>query len=168
MSRIMRSVVEFLDSAGWKYWQPSRSQVHQVLLFAEAEHNHWVCVIEAREAAQQVQVRALFPARVPRERVCAALEYIAAANPRLVMGSLTLDVDVGSLTYTIGVGFERIVLTPGLIRPLVEHTILTADRHLPGLMRVVCGAVRHCEAHEHMECYTIEEMIDLADDWLQR
>ncbi len=85
------------------------------------------------------------PVFVPLERRAAAMEFLTRANFGLRMGHFEFDLEDGEVRYKTSIDVEGDRLTPALVRRLVRPNLVTMDRYLPGLLRVVYGATTPAE-----------------------
>ncbi len=91
--------------------------------------------------SEQLVVHAVAPLTVPPDRRAAAAEYVLRATWGLYVGSLDLDLDTGQVYARCGLDFEGEPLSPRMIRNALTIAVRIMETYLPGLTRVVNGAV---------------------------
>ena len=78
-------------------------------------------------------------------------EFITRANYGLVLGAFEMDFSDGEIRYRSGVGVEGEELTHAYIRPIVYANVLTMDKYLSGIMKVIYGDTTPESAVEQVE-----------------
>jgi hypothetical protein len=108
-----------------------------LMLNFDGQTARWRCRIYIDEARSQVAFYSLFPDRVPAERRGAIVDLITQANVRLVIGNFEFDADGGEIRYKTSIDVEGDRLTHALLTHVVHANVLTMDRYLPSLVRVI-------------------------------
>ncbi len=134
---IIDAVVEFFGDDGWTVDRLD-GQVAVRVMF-RGEHGEWPCYAQAREADRQLVVYSACPVAVPPDRRLAVAEMITRCNFGLLIGNFELDMNDGELRFKTGLDVEQTELTGHLIRPLVYANVLSMDRFLPAILRVIYG-----------------------------
>lgn len=101
------------------------------------EHGEWPCYAQAREADRQLLLYSTCPVAVPPDRRVAVADMITRCNFGLLIGNFELDMNDGELRFKTSLDVERTELTSDLIRPLVYANVLSMDRFLPAILRVI-------------------------------
>ena len=84
-----------------------------------------------------LSVNARLPVRVPLEQRLLAAEYVARANNGLLVGHFSLDMSDGEICYKGATPYNGGELTPAMVEPLIHYCLGTADKYLPGLMKLI-------------------------------
>ena len=101
------------------------------------EHEEWPFYARGREADRQLLIYSSCPVSVPPDRRLAVADMITCCNFGLLIGNFELDMNDGELRFKTGLDVEQTELTESLIRPLVYANVLSTDRFLPAILRVI-------------------------------
>ena len=137
MGRLLDAVVEYLDEEEFDYDVESDERVD---LSFTSSNGVLVTWFSLDEEDQVVLFVSRCPVFVPEERRQAAMEFLTRANFGLRLGHFEFDLDDGEVRYKTSIDVEGDRLTPVLVKRLVRPNLVTMDRYLPGLLRVVFGA----------------------------
>jgi hypothetical protein len=64
-------------------------------------------------------------------------EFFARANYGMVVGNFELDMTDGELRYKVAVDVESLELTNTFFKNMAYTAVVTMDRYLPGIMKVL-------------------------------
>ncbi len=137
MGRLLDAVVEYLDEEEFDYDVESDERVDLSFTSSNGVLVTWFSI---DEEDQVVLFVSRCPVFVPQERREAAMEFLTRANFGLRLGHFEFDLDDGEVRYKTSIDVEGDRLTPVLVKRLVRPNLVTMDRYLPGLLRVVFGA----------------------------
>ena len=137
MGRLLDTVVEYLDDEGFEYDVESEERVDLSFTTSNGVLVTWFSL---DDEDQVVLFVTRCPVFVPQERREAAMEFLTRANFGLRLGHFEFDLDDGEVRYKTSIDVEGDRLTPVLVKRLVRPNLMTMDRYLPGLLRVVFGA----------------------------
>jgi len=137
MGRLLDTVVEYLDDEGFEYDVESEERVDLSFTTSNGVLVTWFSL---DDEDQVVLFVTRCPVFVPQERRGAAMEFLTRANFGLRLGHFEFDLDDGEVRYKTSIDVEGDRLTPVLVKRLVRPNLMTMDRYLPGLLRVVFGA----------------------------
>lgn len=91
------------------------------------------------EDQQLVTVLSIIRVDVPAERLLDVYELAARLNGQLSVGSFEVDPDTGLLSFKVGIDVEGDALSVALVRQMVGHAIVAAQRARPLLEGVLAG-----------------------------
>jgi hypothetical protein len=127
-------VSDFFVAKGWSALTLADGSL---ALTFDGQHGRWACRMFVDEPLGQVSFYSILPEPVPADRRAAVLEFSARANVELVLGNFELDLDRGELRFKTSIDVEGDRLTPALLTHVVHANVLSMDRYLPGLARVL-------------------------------
>jgi hypothetical protein len=144
MSELLDTVVEFLHSDGWPV--AVRTDIGEVVATKyEGRSGIWIC--EGRiDAYERFVFYSVSPVAVPEPRRSAVAEYAARVNFGLVVGSLELDLEDGTVRMKTSIDVEGDRLSPALVRNLIYANVRTLDVYAPGLLLVIQADASPAEA----------------------
>ena len=142
MGRLLGVVVAYLDDEGLEYEVESDERVELTFTTNNGLLATWFSIDEEDEIVLYVTRCPVF---VPEERRAAAMEFLTRANFGLRMGHFEFDLEDGEVRYKTSIDVEGDRLTPALVKRLVRPNLVTMDRYLPGLLRVVYGTTTPAE-----------------------
>lgn len=149
MGRILEVVGKFLAADDWPYSLVEGSPVYKTAF--EGKHGHFACYAQERAEQEQFIYYSVFPVRVPADQLVEAAEFITRANYGLVIGNFEMDFTDGEVRYKTSVDVEGVDLVEPLVRHLIYANVLTMDKYLPGLLRVLYGELSPVEALVEVE-----------------
>jgi hypothetical protein len=130
-------VTGFLDGKGWVHVALDDGSI---ILTVDGQHARLRLRIFVDEQREQVTCYVMFPAVVPAASHPAVLDLGNRANQQLVLGNFELDTGRGELRFRTGIDVRGDRLTDALLTHVVHAGILTMDRYLPELVRVIRDA----------------------------
>jgi len=137
MARLQDAVIAHLDEESYTYDVESDGRIELIFTTSSGTLTTWFRVDEDDEI---VVYLSRCPVFVPEERRTAAMEYLTRANYGLRIGNFELDLDDGEVRYKSSLDVEGDELTPALVKRIMRPNLITMDRYLPGLMRVIYGS----------------------------
>ncbi|HEX9018452.1 MAG TPA: YbjN domain-containing protein, partial [Anaerolineaceae bacterium] len=135
MGRILEIVESFLTADDWPYTLINDNLVCKTGF--EGKNGQFTCFAQERPEQEQLVFYSIFPVRVTIEHIAAAAEFITRANYGMIIGNFELDYQDGEIRYKTSVDVEDVALAESLVQNLVYANVLTMDKYLPGLMRVL-------------------------------
>jgi tellurite resistance protein len=147
--RIYAGMVDFFRADDWPFQDLEDEPVLQMAY--QGENGRWNCVAKARESAQQLVFYSVCPIQVPVEKRQAIAEFITRANYGLIVGNFELDFADGEVRYKTSLDIEETELTFVLIKQIVYANVLTMDKYLPGILKVIYGEVNPAAAIAQVE-----------------
>ena len=109
------------------------------------------CYAIIRVDLEQLIFYTIAPIKVPEEVRPALAEFITRANYGMRIGNFELDYSDGEVRYKTSLDVENAELTEALVKNLVYAAVLTMDRYITGMMRVVYGGATPVEAIHEIE-----------------
>ena len=106
----------------------------------------WDLRIYVLEDTRRVLALSVLPLNVPEERRGAMCETLNRANFGLVVGNFELDMDSGEVRCRTAVDLEGAVLSPSLLRHVLQANVEITDTYHPAIMRVAFGEQAPAEA----------------------
>jgi hypothetical protein len=120
-----------------KNWTTVELGDGSIVFTFDGQHGRWRCRLFADEELGQVAFYSILPELVPVNRRAAVVELVTRANVELVLGNFELDLDGGELRFKTSIDVQGDRLTPALLTHVVYANVLSMDRYLPGLARVL-------------------------------
>ena len=68
----------------------------------------------------------------------------------MAVGNVEMDFSDGEVRYKTSVDLEDVEIAGRLVRNMIYTNVLTLDRYIPGLMRMLTGGVSPVEAIQEM------------------
>lgn len=140
---------EFFREDGWKVRQLEDQSAYSTGYSGKNGDYHCYAII--RVDLEEFLFYAVSPVRVPEQVRAAVSEFITRANFGMRIGNFEMDYSDGEVRYKSSLNFEGEPLTHRAIHNVIYPAIHTADRYLPGLLRVSFGAATPLEAIEEIE-----------------
>ena len=78
-------------------------------------------------------------------------EFFTRGNYGMVIGNFELDMNDGEMRYKVSVDAEGIELSPTFLKNLSYTAVVTMDRYLPGIMKVLYSDIDPAEAVREIE-----------------
>jgi hypothetical protein len=149
MTPMFDTVLDFLTADGWPFTaSPDRPVVRTGY---KGDHGNWTCYGHVDETNGYFIFYSVCPVNVPPENRLTMAEFLARANYGLPVGNFELDFSDGEIRYKTSLDAEDERLSEVLVRNLIYANVFTADRYLPGIMRVIYNAATPQEAIIHVE-----------------
>ena len=149
MGRIFDVVETFLKEDGWPFTQLEGQSIAKTSF--QGKKGEFNCFVQAREEAEHVVIYAVLPVVVAEERREEVSRFITRANYGMMVGNFELDFSDGEVRYKTSADLEDVDEFRILLRNLVYANVLTMDKYLPGLMRVIFGGAEALEAVQEIE-----------------
>jgi hypothetical protein len=140
---------EFLEQDGW--YPQAVGGKHMYRMFFSGKNGDLRCFAQIMVNLEQFMFYTVATVRVPEDDRPAVSEFITRANYGMRIGNFEMDYSDGEVRYKTSLDFEGELLTPNLIRHAIYPSVLTMDRYLPGLLKVVYGGRTPFEAIEEIE-----------------
>jgi hypothetical protein len=109
------------------------------------------CFARVRPDLEQVMFYVMSPVKAPESAFANTIEFITRANYGLRIGNFEFDYSDGEIRYKSSLDFEKVELTPQMIKNMIYPAVSTMDRYLPGLMSVMFGGKSAEEAIAEIE-----------------
>ncbi len=139
MENILDTAITFFKEDNWPFQQLEGQPILQIGF--QGENGQWTCFAMAREEQAQFAFYSVCTARAPEARRPALAEFLTRANYGLIIGNFELDWTDGEIRYKTSMDVEGDRLTPALVKQMAYANVVTMDRYLPGIMRIIYGDV---------------------------
>jgi len=117
----------------------------------EGDSAEFTCFAQEHEQQQQFVFYSVVPVETPESMRAVVAEFITRANYGLVIGNFEMDFSDGEVRFKTSLDAEDIEFNAAMVKNLVYANVVTTDRYLPGLMRVLYGGVDPEEAIREIE-----------------
>lgn len=149
MGRLLDTAWRFFEEDDWSF-EPLEN-VSALSCGFEGESGEFTCYAQEREEKEQFVFYTVVPFQIPEAMRAAVAEYLTRANYGLAIGNFEMDYADGEVSFKTSMDAEGIEFTEAMVKNLVYANVLTADRYLPGLMRVVYGKIEPADAIREIE-----------------
>lgn len=134
---IREAVMAYFASEDWPYELLAGMSV--LRLEFKGGYGQWYCFAQMREAEGQFVFYSACPMVAPAGRRPAIAELLTRINFGLIMGNFEMDFNDGEIRFKTSIDVEGTVLSPELIRPIVNANVTMMDRYLPSIVKVLEG-----------------------------
>jgi hypothetical protein len=149
MGRILDLAVNFLMEDEWPCMQTGDAESFKTGFFGE--HAEFSCLVQERVEEEQFLFYSILPIKIPAEKRMEAAEFITRANSGMAVGNFEMDFADGEIRYKTSVDLEDVDIADRLVRNLIYANVLTLDRYIPGIMRMVYGGISPIDAIREVE-----------------
>lgn len=149
MGRILDAVSCFLAEDGWPNSLIEERSVYQTDF--EGKNGQFTCYAQERAEQEQLVFYSIFPVHAPENKRTEVAEFITRANYGMIIGNFEEDFTDGEIRYKTSIDVEGVETLEPLITHMIYANVLTMDRYLPGLMRVIYAGVAPVDAVEEIE-----------------
>ncbi len=147
--RAFATLGEFLEGDGWHPQRLEDRHIYRMLF--SGKNGDYRCYAQIKVDLEQLMFYVVASVNAPEMVRPAIAEFITRANYGMRIGNFELDYGDGEVRYKSALDFEGEVLTDKLIRNAIYPAVMTMDRYLPGLMRVMFGGLTPFEAIQEIE-----------------
>jgi hypothetical protein len=149
MGRLLDVAWRFLEEDDWSF-EPLENGSALRCGF-EGDSGSFTCFAQEHEAKEQFVFYSVAPFQTPEAMRSAVAEYLTRANYGLTIGNFEMDYADGEVSFKTSMDAEGVEFTEAMVKNLVYANVLTTDRYLPGLMRVIYGGIEPEEAIREIE-----------------
>jgi hypothetical protein len=149
MGRIYSSVEAFLTADNWPFSKLENQTIAKTSF--KGKNGEFNCFIQAREEQNHLVMYSVLPVLALPARLDEVVVFITRANYGLIIGNFELDYEDGEVRFKTSVDLEDVAESAIQIRNIIYANVLTLDKYLPGLMRVIYGGVSAVEAIRMIE-----------------
>lgn len=149
MSKILEAVTAFFHEDEWPF-----SPIDELTALRtgfKGANGEWTCYARARDEQEQFIFYSICPVKAPEQDRQRMAEFLTRANYGLLIGNFEMDFSDGEIRYKSSIDVEDDRLSPALVKNIVYANVLTMDRYLPGIMKVLYADVTPAEAIELIE-----------------
>jgi len=150
---VIDQVKRFFEIDEWEYAETEEG----LRIKFGGRNGVWDCLSIVREQEGQFLFLSSAPVTISPEQYSPVAEYLMRANFGLFIGNFELDFEAGTVQFrtSIDVEGDEAVLSPLIIKHLVYQNVITMDKYLPGLSRVLDASASPAAA-----VYLIESSTD--------
>lgn len=149
MGTILDSFKRFFEDDDWPYTEMADRAVLKSGF--NGDHGQFTLIVQERAEQEQMVVYSMLPVKTPEALRATVAEFITRANYGMIIGNFELDYNDGEVRYKTSLDVENAQELYPLIKNLVYSNVMTMDRYMPGLMRVIYGGVSAQEAVQEIE-----------------
>lgn len=135
MGAIMDALIKFFTEDEWPFEQIEGKPFLRTGF--RGRNGSWNCFAQAREDQYRFIFYSIYPGNVPEHKRPAMAEFLTRANYGLIIGNFEMDYSDGEIRYKTSIDVEGDELTSALIKQLVYANVMTMDRYLPGIRKVI-------------------------------
>lgn len=149
MGAILDAITRFFQEDNWPFTPLEGKTILRTGF--QGGNGQWTCYAQAREEQEQFVFYSVCPVNAPEDRRPAIAEFITRSNYGMIIGNFELDFNDGEMRYKTSIDVEDDELRQPLIRHLVYANVLTMNRYLPGIMKVLYAGAAPAEAVAEIE-----------------
>jgi hypothetical protein len=149
MMQLIDTVARFLKEEDWRF--AMRPDASVLELRFQGDNGQWTCFAKTREEQGQLAFYSICPLNAPEDKRLAMAELLTRANFGLHMGNFELDFEDGEIRFKTSIDVEDDRLSVPLVRSLVYANILTMDKYLPGILKLINRNISPAEAVAEVE-----------------
>lgn len=149
MGAILDAATKFFTEDEWPFSQLEGKPILRTAF--SGKNGNFTCFAQAREDQYRFLFYSVCAVNTPEPRRAAMAEFITRANYGLIIGNFELDLSDGEVRFKTSIDVEGDELTPALIKQMVYANVLTFDKYLPGVMKVMYTDVSALDAVNEIE-----------------
>lgn len=149
MSQIIEACVAFFEADEWPFERIE--ELPMVRSRYAGRNGNYDCWFQARPAEQQMMFYGRAPINAGPDKRGALSEFFTRANYGMVIGNFELDMNDGEMRYKVSVDVEGIELTNTFLKNISYTAVVTLDRYLPGIMKVLYSDIAPADAVAEIE-----------------
>lgn len=135
MSTILKAVVKFFQEDQWPFDQIEGRPILRTRF--RGKNGEWMCFAQAREEQFRFIFYSVCPVNAPENKRPEMAEFLTRANYGLIIGNFEMDYSDGEIRYKTSIDVEGDELTSALIKQMMYANVMTMDKYLPGIMKVL-------------------------------
>jgi hypothetical protein len=137
MERIYSEIEAFLTEDGWPFSKLEDQTIAKTSF--QGKNGEFNCFIQSREEQDHMVMYSVLPVFAPASKQAEVATFITRANYGMIIGNFEMDYEDGEVRYKTSVDLEDITELRLLLRNMIYANVLTMDKYLPGMMRVIYG-----------------------------
>ena len=149
MERIYSEISAFLTADDWPFSKLDDQTIAKTSF--QGKNGEFNCFIQSREEQDHMVMYSVLPVFAPPAKKDEVAAFITRANFGMIIGNFELDYEDGEVRYKTSVDLEDVSELRILLRNMIYSNVLTMDKYLPGLMRVIFGGLSAVEAIMEIE-----------------
>jgi hypothetical protein len=138
------AVVEFFKSQSWEYKEDDARPV--VYTGVNGENGQWRCVASAGRDNEHLVFVSILPVQAPLKKRSACAELLTRINYDLLHGCFEMDFEDGEIRFRTSIGALDAPIAPKQVEHLISTNLLTMDRYIGTIMRVLFTSEQPHEA----------------------
>ena len=149
MGRIYAEIEAYLKVDEWPYSTLENQTIAKTSF--QGKNGEFNCFIQAREEQEHMVMYSVLPVFAPPGRRDEVAQFITRANYGMMIGNYELDYEDGEVRYKTSLDLEDVPEIGLLLRNMIYANVLTMDKYMPGLMRVIYGGISGAEGVREIE-----------------
>ena len=134
---LLQACIRFFETDEWPHEQVK--ELPMVRSRYSGRNGHFDCWFQVRPDEKQMMFYSRSPINAtPDSRQALAL-FFTRANYGMVLGNFELDLDDGEMRYKVSIDAEEVELTHTFLKNFSYTAVVTMDRYLPGILKVMAG-----------------------------
>ena len=134
---LLEACVSFFETDAWPFERVK--ELPMVRSRYNGRNGQYACWFQVRPGEKQLMFYSRSPIIAPEDRRQAMALFFTLANYSMVIGNFELDLSDGEMRYKVSIDAEEIELTHTFLKNFSYTAVLTMDRYLPGIMKVLAG-----------------------------
>ena len=134
---ILEACIAFFEADEWPYERVE--ELPMVRSRYSGRNGHYDCWFQVRPDEKQLMFYTRAPVNAAENSRMSVAEFFTRANYGMVVGNFELDMSDGEMRYKVSVDAEGIELTPAFLKNFSYTSVVTMDRYLQGIMKVLAG-----------------------------
>jgi len=149
MSTLIDACAAFFEADQWPYERVT--ELPMVRSRYAGKNGNFDAWFQARLSEQQLMFYCRAPVNAPVGRRAALAEFFTRANYGMVIGNFELDMKDGEMRYKVSADVEGIELPGVFLKNMAYTAVVTMDRYLPGIMKVLYSDIAPEQAVREIE-----------------
>ncbi|MDP8225211.1 MAG: YbjN domain-containing protein [Candidatus Lernaella stagnicola] len=146
---LIQQVEEFLKANDWKFTVMDDNSL--IRMGFQGDNGSWTCLIRCKEKEGFVLIYSILPNNIPEPNRQAIAEYLTRANYGMRVGNFEMDFEDGEVRCKTGISINAAEITQEIIKDLLYINLVTTDKYLPGINKVVYGDANPAETIQQIE-----------------
>ncbi len=134
---ILTEVKSFFENENWSFEDIENQNI--LRMFFQGENGQWLCVAEVKAELEQFIFSSISNTKAPEMAKDAVASLLMRFNCDLTIGNFELDFSDGEIHFRTSIDVRGSRLDEALIKNLVYTNVLTMDKYLPEINRLIEG-----------------------------
>ncbi|MBD2449739.1 YbjN domain-containing protein [Nostoc sp. FACHB-152] len=149
MGKIFEAISNFFQADGWPIHQIGTELAYSMTF--QGENGKWTCIAQAVEEKEVFIFYSILPVNTPENKHLQMTELITRANYGLLIGNFEMSFADGDTRLKTSMNTEGVSALETPIQKLVYMNVLTMDKYLPAMMKVIYTDVLAAQAIAQVE-----------------
>ncbi|MGB3653430.1 MAG: YbjN domain-containing protein [Rivularia sp. (in: cyanobacteria)] len=149
MTTLYKSVLNFFIQDDWNYTEIERGEALSVEV--KMENSNCTCYAIVYDEVNTFKFYSMSPVKIPKKKFLPIAEFLTRANYGLVLGNFEMDFSDGEVRYKTSIYVADNELDFPVIKRMVYSNLLTLDKYLPAIMKVIYSNISPEEAINEIE-----------------